>query len=293
MPPDREIVVTVDALVEGVHFLAEDPADLIARKALRVNLSDIAAMAADPLAYALVTALPVSCGDAWLEDFARGLAADQAEFGITLVGGDSVSTPGPATFSVTAFGTVPRGAALGRAGGQAGDRVFVSGTLGDSAIGLAVITGKAEGIAREHAEFLAGRYRVPRPRSALGPLLRGVASAGLDVSDGLVADLGHLCTESGVAAVVELDRIPLSDAARQAIGLRPELATLPLVGGDDYELVLVVPPDRVEAVRLAGTVAGVPVTEIGRLEAGRPGTVTVIDAAGRPVATGQGGWRHF
>ncbi len=293
LQPGRELVVTVDALVEGVHFLPDDPPDLVARKALRVNLSDLAAMAADPLAYSLVTALPRSRPDSWLEAFAAGLAADQEEFGIALLGGDSVSTPGPATFSITALGTVPSGQALARDAGRAGDLVFVTGTLGDAALGLGVATGQLSGLAEEHALFLADRYRLPRPRTPLGPMLRGIASAGLDVSDGLIADLGHLCEESGLAAVIEVERLPLSGAARAGLSLRPDLASLPLAGGDDYELVLAVPPGRADALRGAAATAGVALTEIGRLVAGTPGEVGVLDAAGQSVEVPARGWQHF
>jgi thiamine-monophosphate kinase len=293
VPDGHELVVTTDALVEGVHFLPDDPPDLVARKALRVNLSDLAAMAAEPLAYTLVTALPPRVPDSWLAAFASGLGADQEEFGIHLMGGDSVSTPGPAMLSITAFGTVARGRALGRGGARPGDAVFVTGTLGDSALGLEVLTRGIRGLGSEAAAFLAERYRLPRPRVRLGARLAGLASAGLDVSDGLVADLGHLCARSGVSAVVDAARLPLSDAARDALALDPALADRPLRGGDDYELVLAVPPAARDGLAEACAAAGVQATEIGRIEAGPAGRVVALDGEGAPIALGAGGWRHF
>ena len=207
IPADRELVITTDALVAGVHFLPDDPPADIAAKLLRVNLSDLAAMAADPLAYSLVTSLPVDIGDDWLAAFAAGLAEDQQRYGIHLMGGDSVSTPGPITLSVTAFGLVPKGQALRRRTTGTDDLVFVSGTIGDAALGLRVLQGKLNA---EDPTPLIDRYRRPQPRLALVPTLRRFATAGLDVSDGLVADLAHLCEVSGRAATIHADRVPLS-----------------------------------------------------------------------------------
>ena len=187
IPADRELVITTDALVAGVHFLPDDPPADIAAKLLRVNLSDLAAMAADPLAYSLVTSLPADIGDDWLAAFAAGLAENQQRYGIHLMGGDSVSTPGPITLSVTAFGLVPKGQALRRRTTGTDDLIFVSGTIGDAALGLRVLQGKLNAA---DPDPLIERYRRPQPRLALVPMLRHFATAGLDVSDGLVADLG-------------------------------------------------------------------------------------------------------
>ncbi|GAB4187320.1 MAG: thiamine-phosphate kinase [Thalassobaculales bacterium] len=278
-PAGRELVVTTDALVAGVHFLPDDPPETLGRKVLGVNLSDLAAKGAEPLAYTLVTALTRAEGEAWLEGFAAGLAAMQAEHGIQLAGGDSVSTPGPVMLSVTAFGTVPAGAMIGRGGARPGDGIYVTGTLGDAALGLKAIRG---GIT-DAGGFLAGRYRCPQPRTAVGPALRGIASAMIDVSDGLVADLGHLCAVSGVGAEVEAGLLPLSAAARPHAG---DLAAV-LSGGDDYEL-LFTASDRQPP---PAAIAGIPITRIGRIGGGAG--VRVLDSARGLIAVPRGGWRHF
>lgn len=293
LAPGRELVVTTDAVVGGVHFLPGDPPAEVAVKALGVNVSDLAAMAADPLGYTLALAMPKGCDDAWLAAFAGGLAEAQRLFAIGLLGGDSVATPGPLVVSVTALGTVPAGRALRRNGARAGDAVFVTGTLGDAALGLLVLQGKLDP-GPDAAAGLVDRYRRPRPRLAAVPLLRRVASAGLDVSDGLVADLGHLCAASGLAAVVELERVPLSPAARAAVGLRPDLGLLPLVGGDDYEIVFTADSGREAEIAGLAEQAGVPVTRIGRMTAGEgPAEVRVLDASGAPVPLAGRGWVHF
>jgi thiamine-monophosphate kinase len=287
-PSGERLVVTVDAMVEGVHFLSRDPPDLVARKLVRVNLSDLAAMAARPVGYFLTTALPKSHGDDWLAGFAAGLAQDQAEFGITLLGGDSVSTPGPVSLTLTAFGRIAVGGEVRRAGARPDDLVFVSGTIGDGALGLEAAQGKLDGLLDPaDVAFLADRYRLPRPRVALGPLLSGLASAMMDVSDGLAGDLGHICAVSGVAGVIEAGRVPLSAAAAR---LPDRLATV-LTGGDDYELLFTAPPDRQADVMAAASAAGVPVTMIGRIEAGQG--VRVLDSAGSAIALDGVGWRHF
>lgn len=287
-PPGERLVVTVDAMVEGVHFLADDPPELVARKLVRVNLSDLAAMAARPVGYFLTTALPKFRGDDWLAGFAAGLAQDQAEFGITLLGGDSVSTPGPVSLTLTALGRVPAGAEVRRGGARPGDLVFVSGTIGDGALGLEAAQGKLDGVLEPaDVAYLADRYRLPRPRVGLGPRLSGLASAMMDVSDGLVGDLGHICEVSGVAGVIEAGQVPLSVAAAK---LPDRLETI-LTGGDDYELLFTVPPERRDAVTAAADAAGVPVTTIGRIEAGQG--VRVLDGEGREMALAGIGWRHF
>ena len=287
-PPGERLVVTVDAMVEGVHFLVDDPPNLVARKLIRVNLSDLAAMAAWPVGYFLTTALPTSRGDEWLAGFAAGLAQDQAEFGITLLGGDSVSTPGPVSLTLTALGRVAVGAEVRRSGARAGDLVFVSGTIGDGALGLDAARGQLDGLLDvADVSFLADRYRLPRPRVGLGPLLSGLAGAMMDVSDGLVGDLGHICQVSGVAGVIEAGRVPLSPAA----ALLPDRMATVLTGGDDYELLFTAPPEREAAVMAAAAAAGVPVTVIGRIEAGQG--VRVLDGAGSEIPLDGVGWRHF
>jgi len=285
-PPGRDLVMTVDAMVSGVHFLPDDPPDLVGRKLLRVNLSDLAAKGAVPLGYLLTAAWTAELPEEWIAGFARGLGEDQREFGCALLGGDTVSTPGPLWFSLAAFGHVGAGAMLRRDGARAGDLVFVSGTLGDGALGLRAIRGELPDLSPADRAFLADRYRLPRPRVALGPRLVGIASAAMDVSDGLLADLGHIAEASAVAAVVEAERAPLSAAAARAG--RPDLV---LGGGDDYEILFCAAPQ--DEARVGGLAAelGLPLTRIGRIETGAG--VTAVDAKGAPVAIGSTGWKHF
>jgi thiamine-monophosphate kinase len=282
-PPGRELVLTVDAMVGGVHFLPDDPPDLIGRKLLRVNLSDLAAKGAQPIGYLMTVSTPKGTPDSWYAGFAAGLAQDQATYGVTLLGGDTTSTPGPISLSLTIIGHVAAGCAVRRAGARPGDEVWVTGTIGDGALGLQVALGRlADG-----SGFLLDRYRLPQPR--VGLALSGIASAGMDVSDGLVQDLGHICAASGVAAEIRADAVPLSEAARAA---GPAWLETCLIGGDDYELLLAVPPHRRDALRAAAAQAGVAVTCIGRVAAGPP-EVVVRQADGTPMALAKGGWSHF
>ncbi|MEQ8397208.1 thiamine-phosphate kinase [Thalassobaculum sp.] len=286
-------VVTVDALVAGVHFLPDDAADLIARKALRVNLSDLAAMGAVPYGYTLALALPRDLPDpeGWLSRFADGLRHDQDEFGVHLLGGDSVSTPGPVTLSVTAFGSVPRGREIRRSGAKVGDDLWVSGTIGDSALGLKVLTG-AIGPDEGGDSFLIDRYRLPQPRTRLGPRLVELATAALDVSDGLVQDSGHLAHRSGVAVRIEASAVPLSAAGRRRVDSRPALLHDALTGGDDYELLFTAPSIARESVMEAAAAVGAMVGRIGSVEAGQG--VRVVDPDGQVLGgLNRGGWSHF
>ena len=287
--PGLRLVTTLDMLVEGVHFLASDPAFEVARKLLRVNLSDLAAMGARPRAYLLGLALPETVGLDWLEEFARGLAADQARFGLALAGGDTTATAGPACLSLTAIGEVAPGGAMLRSGAAAGEHVYVSGSIGEAALGLLVLRGEEAGLAGHALEAAVARYRVPEPRIGLGRALPATAAA--DISDGLVADLGHICRASGLGARIEAGRVPLSGAARTALDRGAVgLADL-LTGGDDYELVFTAPADRSNAVRAAAAVARVPVARIGTMTEGEG--VTVLDEAGAPMKFEKDGYRHF
>src|SRR5713101_3630265 len=209
-PPGKQLVVTVDAIVAWVHYLPDDPPDLVARKLLRVNLSDLAAMGATPRHYLLTTALPAEFRPEWLARFAQGLDEDQRRFGIDLLGGDSVGTTGPAVLSLTAIGEVAAGMEVRRSGAKPGDLIWVSGTIGDAFLGLGLLRGASSKAAPEHRDYLIRRFRVPDPRTELGPLLSGIAHAMIDVSDGLLADLGHICETSHLAAVVDLESLTLS-----------------------------------------------------------------------------------
>ncbi len=287
----RQLVVTVDAIVEGVHYLPDDPPELIAKKLLRVNLSDLAAKGARPLYYLLVTVLPVRLGDDWVARFAAGLGDDQRRYGVALLGGDSVATPGPAALSLTALGDVAQGAEIRRSGAQPGDRVWVSGTIGDAWLGLKVLRGEYASLAAADREFLAARFRLPEPRVALGPRLIGLAHAMCDVSDGLVADLGHICEASGVGATVSLPAVPLSPTGRRLAAGDPTLPTGCATGGDDYELVFAAPPAASEEITSLAAELGLPLTAIGTIVAGA--RVRLVDAAGREVPVAAGGWTHF
>jgi thiamine-monophosphate kinase len=282
-PPDRQLVLTADAMVAGVHFLPDDPPDLVGRKLLRVNLSDLAAKGAVPLHYLMTVSTPKDTPEAWFAGFAAGLAQDQATYGVTLLGGDTTSTPGPVSLSLTIIGHVAPGAAIHRFGARAGDEVWVTGTIGDGALGLAVALGRIA----DPTGLLLDRYRLPQPR--VGLELAGIASAGMDVSDGLVQDLGHICRASDLGAEIDADRVPLSDAARAA---GPDWVATCLTGGDDYELLLAVPPDRSEALSRATARIGVAVTRIGHFQSG-PAVVMVRRASGEPLALTKGGWSHF
>jgi thiamine-monophosphate kinase len=282
-PAGRDLVLTADAMVGGVHFLPDDPADLVGRKLLRVNLSDLAAKGATPIGYLMTVSAPRDTPDAWFAGFAAGLALDQKEFSVTLLGGDTTSTPGPVSLSLTILGHVAPGQAVHRWGAQPGDGIWVTGSIGDGALGLAVARGKLQ----DPSGHLLSRYRLPRPR--VGLAIGGVASAGMDVSDGLVQDLGHICRASGLTAEIDAGLVPLSAPAREA-GLG-WLATC-LTGGDDYELLLAVPPAREAALRQVAQAADMAVTRIGTLRSGPP-HVMVRGPDGEPMNLATGGWSHF
>ncbi|MHB8269051.1 thiamine-phosphate kinase [Bradyrhizobium sp.] len=287
-----DLVVTTDAIVEGVHFLADDPPDTIARKALRVNLSDLAAKGATPAGFVLTLALRAP-DDAWLTPFARGLGEDAAHFQCPLLGGDTVSTPGPLMISITAFGRVPPGKMVRRSGAKAGDRVAVSGTIGDAALGLDRLKGgAAAALGGDEREMLIGRYRVPQPRIALALAVRDHASAAMDVSDGLAGDLAKLCAASGVSAAIYAQSIPLSGPAREllssgAVGIESIVS-----GGDDYEILCTVPENRFEAFAGAAMLAGVPVTSIGTIIAGIA-VPRFIDGQGTEIVLPRLSYSHF
>ena len=290
-PEGHDLVLTADALVAAVHFLEDDPADLVARKLLRVNLSDLAAMGAVPLGYLLTTAWPTSLGEAWIAAFATGLFRDQAEFSIALLGGDTVSTSGPTTLSLTAIGSVPAGSAVRRDGAGIGDGIFLTGSLGDGALGLLAARGELPATPPEDLDYLLQRYRLPEPRSTVGPALRGIASAMIDVSDGLVADAGHLAEASGVAVVIERSALALSPAAARIVATTPGHWPTILTGGDDYELLFTAVPEVLPRIEAVARESGVPITRVGRVGDGEG--VSVLDEAGRPLALPAAGWRHF
>jgi len=288
----RDLVVTADALVAGVHFFDDDPPADIARKALRTNLSDLAAKGAVPVGYFLTLVRPRAWSDRRLAALARGLAADGAEFGIPLLGGDTTSTPGPLTLAITAIGEVATGRMLRRDGARSGDDLWVSGTIGDGTLGLMVARGELDALAARHRKALLARYRIPLPRLALGQALVGIAHAAMDVSDGLAGDLGHICAASGVESIVERDAVPVSAAAAAAIGIRPGLRARTLSGGDDYELLFAAPPDARARVLEAARRAGTHVARIGGFAKG-PARVRIVDRQRRVLRLARAGFTHF
>jgi thiamine-monophosphate kinase len=292
-PSGQDIVVTADAIVEGVHFLPDDPPDTLARKALRVNLSDLAAKGAEPAGFVLTLALR-EAREAWLAPFARALGEDAAAFRCPLLGGDTVSTPGPLMISVTAFGRVPPGRMVHRHGAKPGDRIAVTGTIGDAALGLRMLKAQIEGqvIDAPSRDLLIERYRVPQPRNALAMAIREHASAAMDVSDGLAGDLAKLCVASGVSATIEVKAVPLSGTVAllldQYYGFEREV----LSGGDDYEILCAIPENRWDSFAAAAHRAGVPVAAIGRVEAGAA-PPRFLDSSGRPVKLERLSYSHF
>jgi thiamine-monophosphate kinase len=295
-PAGCDLVLTKDALVAGVHFFADDPPGAIARKALRVNLSDLAAKGATPAGFLLALALPEGVTEPWLQAFADGLSADADVYACPLLGGDTVKTPGPLMVSITALGSLPHGSMVRRSGARAGDRVFVTGTIGDAALGLAL---RREGdTARRwklHAklrDYLTDRYLLPQPRNALAEALRMHASAAMDVSDGLAGDFGKLCAASGMSAEIDLARLPVSEAARAALAAEPGLIDTILTGGDDYEIVCTMGEREGEEFRVATSAIGVAVTEIGRIVSGEAAP-RFIGADGRPLTFAHASFSHF
>lgn len=291
LDPGHQLVATTDALIADVHFFTDDPPGLIARKLLRVNLSDLAAMGAEPRAYLVALALPKDTDEAWLGAFAEGLAADSQEFAIALAGGDTVATGGPLSLALTALGQVPAGCALMRAAAKPGDRVYVSGTIGDGALGLMALKGELEIAAPRHRDHVIQRYRLPQPRLSLGRRLVGVAHAAIDVSDGLIADLGHVCHASGVGVTIEAAAVPLSDAAREAVARDGALLARLLSGGDDYELVFTAAPEKADAIAALGDELALPLTVIGEVGPGEG--VEIGDGDELGLVFDGGGYRHF
>jgi thiamine-monophosphate kinase len=272
-PPGCDVVLKADAIIGGVHFFPEDPADAVGRKALRVNLSDLAAKGAKPVGFLLSLALPDGTPDAWLAGFADGLRDDAQFYGCPLLGGDTDRTPGPVMVSIAAFGTVPHGGMVRRSGAKPGDCVLVSGTIGDAALGLKLRREPAAAARYQldphERDHLLARYLIPEPRLALSEQIRLHASAAMDVSDGLAGDLAKLCGASGVSAEIEIEKVPLSDAARRVIAVDASARELAVTGGDDYEIVCTIAAEKLDAFRAAALASGVAVTEIGRIVAGR------------------------
>lgn len=286
MPPaGQDLVFTKDMMVADRHFFATDPADVIASRLLRVNLSDLAAMGAYPLGYLLAIAYPGELDETFTRKFVEGLARDQQAFNVALYGGDTISGADRLTLSVTAIGSVPHGSALRRNGARAGDAIYVSGTIGDSALGLLCLKDELG-----WDDHLVARYYTPEPRLNLGMSIQGIATAAIDVSDGLVGDLGHICRQSGVGADVEINQVPLSPEVQSYVDINGRLLENALTGGDDYELLFTVSPEFEAILQEKAKETGVPVTKIGVIRTGSG--VQLSDRDGKLHDWGYGGYRH-
>ena len=273
----HDLVVTTDTISEGTDFFAFDPADTVAQKALRVNLSDLAAKGAEPAYYLLSLTLPPTITEAWLAAFAAGLARDQEAFGLSLLGGDTGAGEGPLSIAITAFGFVPEGQMVRRSGARTGDDIYVTGTVGESGGGLAIFKREKHTLSEADREILTARYRVPQPPVEFAPSLRTIAHASVDVSDGLMADLDHIASASGVRLVVEGERVPLSAPLRALWG--EEALRRAVTAGDDYQIAFTASPGRTG-----------PFTRIGKVVAGEGVSLTL---AGREIAIPNPGYRHF
>jgi thiamine-monophosphate kinase len=295
VPAGEELVVTTDAIVAGVHFFADDPPETIGVKALAVNLSDLAGKGARPLGFQLALMLPPDIKDGWLADFATGTGRLARQAGCALTGGDTVSTPGPLSISITAFGTVPAGRMVPRGMARAGDRLVVTGCIGDGAIGLKVRAAEREGrrwpLANDHLAYLKGRYLTPRARFAVAGAVQRWARAAMDVSDGFVGDLRKMLALSGRGADVRLDDVPLSVAARAAIRFNPELEAVALTGGDDYEILAAIPEEDVALFLRECFAEGVPAVVVGEVT-GTHTAVRFIDVSGVERQFQRGSYEH-
>jgi thiamine-monophosphate kinase len=298
LPPGKELVLTKDMLVAGVHFFADDPPDAIARKALRVNLSDLAAKGAKPEGFLLGLALPPDWREDWLRAFAQGLAEDAKDFAIHLLGGDTVRTPGPLTLSVTAFGSVPVGRMVRRTSAKAGDRIFVSGTIGDAALGLKLRQdaeadrGWIGHLSASYRSHLETRYLLPQPRLALREALLAHAHAAMDISDGFAGDLSKMLRLAGLTAVIEARHVPFSEAAQAALSHAPQLLSTVLSGGDDYEILCAVPPEKTTAFIALAAASGVLVTDVAMCGLGEP-PLEIRGLDGAPLSLEAGSFQHF
>ena len=300
-PPGYDLVITKDMLVSGGHFFPDDPPFEIARKLMRVNLSDLAAKGARPWGFLLGLALPQGFSEAWLAGFVGGLAQDARAFDFPLLGGDTVK--GPLTLSLTALGLGPSNGMVRRYGAKAGDRLYVTGTIGDAALGLKIRLDQTEdqgwiaALSTQQRDDLKGRYLVPQPRNRLGAAMLAYAHAGMDISDGFIGDLRKMMRVSGTRARVSLAQIPFSEAVRAAVGSAPHLLHVALTGGDDYELLASVPAQNAASFEADALKAGVRLTLIGTVRppdtAEQVGELLVIRPDGKIQTFAQGAFSHF
>jgi thiamine-monophosphate kinase len=289
--PGKALVVTQDAIAAGVHFFADDPAETIAAKALRVNLSDLAAKGARPVGFSLALGLPPDWREPWLAAFAKGLAADCRRYDIELTGGDTFLAPSGPVISICAFGEIESRRYRSRLGAKPGDRLFVTGTIGDAALGLRVRRGEPQYAALAGANALLRKYLLPDPPVAFAPLIGQFASASLDISDGLVGDLEKLARASGVDFAVECARLPMSAPVRRALAIDGALEAA-LTGGDDYQFLFTVPARKCPAFAAALARAGLSATELAVARRGRR-EVKILDGRGRPMRFERTAHAHF
>ncbi len=299
--PGCDLVVKTDPVASGIHFLADDPPADIGWKALAVNVSDLAAKGAEPRAYLMALSFPEPPTRAWMAAFARGLGEAQAAFGMHLIGGDTDRRPGPITISITVFGEVQSGRMVRRGAARAGDILFVTGSLGQAALGLALLKdrdlGTSWGLSEAEIESAVLRYRRPQPRLALRPALIEHARAAMDLSDGLAKDLGRMCRASGCGAQVRIEWVPREAAAKAAVAFDPKHWSDVLGAGDDYELLVAVAPEQANAFEAAAQAAGLsarepfPTTRIGEMTGAAE--IRLIDGHGTPLALARTGWDHF
>ena len=287
----QEFVVTTDALTAGVHFFAKDPPHLIAQKCLRVNLSDIAAMGAAPYCYSLALMLPEQTSQGWLSEFCDGLRADQDDHNVHLSGGDTTSTNGPLSVAITMIGTVPAGKALKRSTARIDDDIWVTGTIGDAAMGLQALKGALPTIDAAARHSLVRRYHVPQPRNRIAPTLRNVATSAIDISDGLAADLGHICEASGVSAQISASKIPVSDHVLSLLNTSDVTLEALLRGGDDYELLFTANPKRNREVNMLSSEFNLKISKIGTVTTDLESVL--INQDGTMLTLSRRGFRHF
>ena len=295
---DHHLVVTMDTLISGVHFFEITAPGLIASKCLRVNISDLAAMGAEPAYYTMSLSLPldgeIRYDTDWINNFSQGLAIEQDLYGITLIGGDTVSTPGPLSLSITAFGWVKKGHEVKRSGATAGDLIYVSGTIGDAWLGLSVLHGSELDIDQSQLGFITDRYHRPQPRIDLGQQLSGFANSAIDISDGLAQDLGHICSASGVSAIIKTDDIPLSVPTKILVQANTKLLESLISGGDDYELLFTVPTKFQKNISRLAKELEIPLTNIGQIEHSEDKhLVTIVDSMGTKIEIDSFGYQHF
>lgn len=284
IPSGYELAITTDTLNEQVHFLPLTHPALLAQKVLAINLSDLAAMGAEPRYYSLAISLPHATDETWVEAFAQGLALMQERFGIYLIGGDTTATYGPLSITITAFGQCAQGKALRRNGARAGDHLYVSGTIGDAVIGLQMAQ-------QEQDHALRTRYELPTPRIALGQSLVGVASACMDVSDGLMQDIGHICRASNLGAEIELARIPLHPASSEWMEAGKISRTGLISGGDDYELIFTAAADQSAQIKTLSHELGIALTQVGNITADT--NIQLNDETGAAIVMLRQGYQHF